>query len=764
LLIYVTISVALIGAILLLQYHKYNLFGTGLLLGWDSPRYVWVARGVIAEGPSYLTRFGNYPHFYIQLLAFLGYVTGNITVIERVLPLVFSSLLAFANARIALRITRNVHIAGLAAILTAISLNTLRLFADLNRNLMALSLSFTSFLFIADFVDQNHIDRDSLLSKTYLSTLAIFFIIAGTQVETFLLLALASVLLGVLSRNWKKLTALTLLPAVPTTILLAMLPQLPLRYLNQIGLFTRELCLDEVLLWTGGSWILFFFIVAGAAYIFYKAIKQKDALASIILSWVVIVALIVILTVQRIIPLSAEYAFRALLILPTPLLFASAVFASASLLKDTFLEICVTSPAKRRAVKISVRNVALISTVLILVMSSANVVSQNYDEFLTPYIARPGYEKISTVSWYLNEKGLTKPIVVFYGEHAYWFGDLYSSYLGAEIGSHYSYKGDINSLLHFFTGGQQSYQRVAFACPILLITPYLYDKEIPYYITQYHIGQGIYIIPPGSLISSEINYGPAITVMAGDGIREIRSEYLYADQNDPSLIVLRVTAKGQTSYAFENYPQNWAFLKLEQGGALSYPEKDPRRFDGARAIEGNDPAESTQDWSTMQTGTISIESSTAKEGHANLRVEGSTDSWGNLGARYNPQGTWDLSYQFSLAVWAKANEKTPFSITLTDSDGNARTFWDIRPDDTSATTQWKRFTVNLNDYTSENGDFDLTKVDSADFYVYSDSGRKMTLWIDDLIIDDALPMEQTVYKARVFNEDLVVAYFAVRIN
>jgi hypothetical protein len=383
---------------------------------------------------------------------------------------------------------------------------------------------------------------------------------------------------------------------------------------------------------------------------------------------------------------------------------------------------------------------------------------------MTPYITRPGYDKIRAASDFLSQNGFSKPLILVYGETANWFGQLCSSYIGAEIGSHYYYKGDLNALLHFTSGGQQYYQKAAFACPILLITPYLYDKEIPYYFTQYHIGQGIYIIPPSALITSEIDYGPAVTVTAGDGIREIRSEYLYADQDDPSLVVVRVAITGHTSYTFEKYPQNWVFLKLEQGGALSYPEKDPRRFDGAKAIAGNDPAESIQDWSTSQTGIISIDNSPVKEGQANLRIEGFIDSWGNLGARCNPQGTWDLSYQSSLAVWAKANENTPFSITLTDSAGSTRTFWDIKPDETSATTQWKRFTISLNNYTSQNGDLDLTKTDSVDFYIYSLPGRKMTLCIDDPVIDDALPVEQIVYKARVSEKDLIVAYFAARIN
>jgi hypothetical protein len=764
LLIYITVSATLMVAISLLQYYKYNLFGTNLLLGWDSPRYVWTAKEIMANGPLYMTHSVNYPHLYIQLLAILGYLTGNVTVIERVLPLAFSILLIFANAKITLKITKNIHIAGLAALLTGLSLNTLRLFADLNRNLMALSLSFTSFLLIADFLDQNPINKKSLLSKTYLSIIAIFFIIAGTQLETFLVLALTSILIGIISRNWKKLTALTLIPAIPTAMLLAMFPQLPLRYINQIGLFTRELYLDEILPWIGGSWILFGFLIAGATYISYKAIKQKNTLASAIFSWTAVITLLFILTLQRTIPLSAEYAVRALLILPIPVLLASTVFASANLLKDVFFEIGVSSPTKGHALRIGLKQVTLIITVSILMISSTATVYQHYDEFMTPYIPKTGYEKILAASEFLNENGFSKPIVIVYGEHASWFSGLYSSYLGAEIGSHYYYKGDLNGLLRISTDGSQYYQKAAFACPILLITPYLYDKEIPYYLTRYHIGQGIYVIPPGSLISYEIDYGPAVTVTSDDGIREVRSEYLYADQDDPSLIVLRVTARGHTSYTFENYPQNWAFLKLEQGGALSYPEKDPRRLNGTNAIEGNDPAESTQDWSTSQAGTISIDTSPAKEGNASLKVEGFTDSWGNLGIRYNPQGTWDLSHQFSLAVWAKANEKTTFSVALTDSAGNTRTFWDIQPDNASATTQWKRFTVNLNNYTSQPKDFDLTKVDSVDFYVYSNPGRKMSLQIDDPIIDDALPTEQTVYKARVSDKDLIVAYFAVKIN
>lgn len=764
LLVYVVISAGLVGAITLLQYYKYNLFGTDLLLGWDSPRYVWVANEIMAKGSLSLIRYWNYPHLYAQLLAFLGYLTGNVVIIERILPLVFCALLIYANAAITFRITKNVHIGGLAAILTAVSVNTLRLYADLNRNLMVLSLSFMSFLLISDFVDRRSVSGKSLLSKTYLGIIAIFLIIAGTQLETFLVLALTSILIGIFSRSGRKLAALALIPAIPAVILLVAFPQLPLRYVGQMGLSTRALFLDEILLWAGGSWILFGFLIIGTTFMLYRAVRQRNTLASALFSWTAIAAFLFVLTMQRIIPLSTEYASRALLILPVPVLSVSVVFAFGSLLKDTFLEVGMSSSAKRHALKIGFKNVALTITAVILITSSVAVTSQHYDEFLTPYVTRSAFDKIQAAGDFLNGNGLSKPLVIVYGEDARWFGQLYDTYLGAKIGAHYYYEGDINNLLFFSSGGTQSYRKAAFGFPILLISPYLYDKEIPYYLTQYHIGQGIYVVPPGSFLSSEICYGPTVTVTDDDGIREVRSEYLYADQDDPSVVVLRVVAQGYASYTFENYPQNWVFLRLEQGGALSYPERNPRRFDGAKAVEGNDVAESTQEWSTSQAGTMSIDNLAPKEGQADLKVEGFTDTWGNLGIRYNPQGIWDLSHKSSLAVWAKANENAPFSITLTDSAGNTRTYWDIQPDGTSATIQWKRFVISLSNYTSQSGEFDLSRTDSVDFYVYSNPGKQMTFWIDDPVMDDPIVTEQAIYKARVSDKDLIVAYFEVRIS
>jgi len=41
---YVIIASALMILIVLLQSFKYRIFGTTLLLGWDTPAYVWMAK------------------------------------------------------------------------------------------------------------------------------------------------------------------------------------------------------------------------------------------------------------------------------------------------------------------------------------------------------------------------------------------------------------------------------------------------------------------------------------------------------------------------------------------------------------------------------------------------------------------------------------------------------------------------------------------------------------------------------------------------
>jgi hypothetical protein len=282
---YVITASALMILIVLLQSFKYRLFGTTLLLGWDTPSYVWIARQIIAKGPVYMINAWGFPYFYSLIVAFFGYLTGDAVMVERVLPVLFGILLIWANSKLVFGVTKNVHVAGLAAILSAISLNVLRLVSDLHRNLMALSLSMIALLLVPNLEE-----RKSFVNKEYLSFILLLFIIAITQFETYFILSLSLVLYGIFTKNLKKLFMFTLACAIPVAILVSLFPSFFFGYLGTLVYFNYELTLGEILLWTGGSWIILGFMIVGS-FLFFKPELRSRKLVSLIFSWSLVLKL-----------------------------------------------------------------------------------------------------------------------------------------------------------------------------------------------------------------------------------------------------------------------------------------------------------------------------------------------------------------------------------------------------------------------------------------------------------------------------------------
>jgi len=300
--------------------------------------------------------------------------------------------------------------------------------------------------------------------------------------------------------------------------------------------------------------------------------------------------------------------------------------------------------------------------------------------------------------------------------------------------------------------------------PIILIAPEFYNEEIPYYLKPFHRGEGIYIIPVNSSINpSEITYGPEVTVIKNGTPTQVESEYAYIDPYDPSAVYIKVNASsGYTSYNFTNFSSDWVFQSIEQGGDPSFPEMDPRRINGTKACGGNDPADSMNYWSSPlleQNGTLQADVLSKKEGFASLKVSGKTDSWGNLAVRYDSPGTWNLAGCSSIGVWVKCNESALFCITLVDCYKGSRMFWAIEAEGGSAVTSWRRFAVNMTEYTSQTPDFVINSVDYISLFVCSEPKKNLSFWIDDLTVDTVLDLREFVYKDRVLVDVTVVAYF-----
>jgi hypothetical protein len=786
--------------IVILQCLKYEIFGTTLLLGWDTPAYVWTARYVIAKGPMYMIDAWGFPYFYSLIVAFFGYLTGDAVMVERILPIFFGFLLIWANSELVFRVTKNVHVAGLAALLSAISLNVLRLVSDLHRNLMALSLSMIALLLVPNLEE-----RKSFVNKEYLSFILLLFVIAITQFETFFILSLSLALYGIFTKNLNKFFKFALACAIPVTMLVSLFPRYFFGYLGTLMYLDYGLTAGQILLWTGGSWIILGFIIVGS-FLFFKSKLKSKKLVSLIFSWSLVLLALISLTGAKIVPLPTDFAFRSLIILPIPVLLALAAQGCNNFISHHQWTKPSLSTKKRRSFKAIFRQLLPFLIALFLIGSSAFLTIQYIDVFFTPFIPRSGYEKIMETKRFLAGSSPSVPVFVFCGDPPVWYVGIYKNDLGAEIGEHFAYYGEIenlfrllpseskikynpwlsqleeyyitfcfNELLGNFSGPpppmcvHDSYiTSVAelMSHPIVIITPEFYSEKVPYCIKPFYIGDGIYVIPPNSQIDfSKVSYGPEITVIRDNTTSKINSTYLYIDPKDPSIVYLSVNAAhGYTSYNLTNIPSNWTVAYIEQGRDLSYPECNPMRVDGTKAVVGNDPADSIENWSTPwleQNGTLQIDALSKKEGIASLKVSGKTDSWGNLGVRYDSPGAWNLAGYSSISVWVKCNESALFSITLVDCYGGSRTFWAIEAGDGSASTGWKRFVVNLTDYTSQTPGFSINSVDHINLFVYSTVGKSLSFWVDDLTVDTSVALEKAIYKDRVPVNEMVVIYFYI---
>jgi len=525
----------LLVTIILIQFYRNEIFGTDLLLGWDSPTYVWSAKYVLTKGLVHMVQAWSFPYLYTQLLAFLGYLCGDLVLVEKILPVTFCILLIYVNSRIILKISKSVYLAGLTAFLTVFSVNILRLLSDLNGNLMALSLAFTAFLWVPNLEHEKPI-----LNKKYLSFILILFIIASTHFETYFILALSFFLYGLICRNWWKFFRLIFALAIPVAVLVSLFPAYFFGYMNTLVIFYQPLTFGDITLWTGGSWLLLGFWILGS-YLIYKSRTRNNVLVSLVYSWSFVNLLIVVL----IGPISREFAMRSMYILPTPLLLALTVFGFKTYLMNWQPKSILSLSKKGHSVKINVNQVLLALIVFVVVSGSIFTVIQNAGGFLTPFIPHSSYEKIVKVREYFDDHNLSKPIVVFGGYPNIGFINLYRNYIGAEIGEHFAYYGDIPNLFRLlpsqpkvnsttdpyisqlercyltsyyyelignFTGSQPPMyyhdsrvtNETLMSYPILIVTPDFYTEEIPDYIKPFYIGDGIYVIPPNSINPSEI--------------------------------------------------------------------------------------------------------------------------------------------------------------------------------------------------------------------------------------------------------------------
>lgn len=765
-------------------------------------------------GPINAAQAWHYPDFYSQFLALFGALLNNLVFSERMLPFLFFALLIYANAKITLLITSNVHLAGLSALLSALSMNYLRIFSDLNRNLMALSLSFICLILIANFILNRANDKRYFKCLSiYLLLTLLLFVIAGTQIESFFILSLTISLAGLLLLSFKKFVLLTVLWVIPFSILFLLFPTFFYGYAGVAAVAAQnQITLDSIIQWLGGSTGLFIFVILSIALILLTVIKQRNALSTLVLSWTIVSLTITIAVVFHILPFAPDFAIRPLMLIPIPILFSITLSQISVFLKtnSTFpnLRKRIKQPPFTKAIttQLSVNKIlGILSAVIIMatIFSTAHYI----DNFLTPYLPSSTCHSLTEASNLLNSNNFSCPVILFHGSQSIWFADLTRFYFQALSGENFAYYGQMDNLLTLTLTNQSSdldptlakleahwsnmyYNELIgnltgpvsevythksnittvqslLTHPILIISPDLYDGDLPFFVARYYVGNGIYLIPPNSLELTPSNgiYGPTVTVVRDSNPGQIRSEYLSIDPNDPSSVLIAVNAtSGFSSYNFTDYPSNWSFVGLLQNGDLSYPDNNPKRLDGQPAYRGKDAADNLANWVPQVTSgqPVLLDYTSKKEGVASIKVEGTTDDWGNLALRYQPLEPLNLSNTSSIAVWAKSSEPATFSITLHDGKEGMQTFFDLKANESSITNNWTRFAVNLSSFTSKSPSFNITAVTSIDFFISTPS-KNATLWVDDPLLDNLSFNSHFVFKDRVLSDEIVIAYFKQKV-
>ncbi len=298
---------------------RYAQFGTARFLGWDSPYYVYLASLIDQIGPTTAIHQWSFPQFYVFLLWGLGHLLGNVDIAERILPFVWFAVLLVAYERITLRVSGDRGLANLALLLTPLTVGAVAIFASLNRTLMSYSLSLVVLILIAG-------SPPRLLRPTR-ANLILFLIllgIAGTELETYLVLCLAVALSFAFRRLLRDFVEALVMLALPILVVLPLSLTFVGGYLSSAaGLPEVTLSLDPYTasVFSAGSVVTVPFLFLGA-WRAVRGAREGNRFAGVLVGWLMALAILFILFETRAVQLPP---IRPLYILPTPPLLAMSV-------------------------------------------------------------------------------------------------------------------------------------------------------------------------------------------------------------------------------------------------------------------------------------------------------------------------------------------------------------------------------------------------------------------------------------------------------
>ena len=315
------LSFGFVAAVTLFQYARY---GTERFLGWDTPFYVYqtVVIDQLGLGPAILS--WSYPHLYVVLLWVIGKGVGNVDLTERILPFFWLFILLAAYQNISFGLTKSKFQSNFALVLAGISLNTVRILADLNRQLMALSLSLVILVLLAR-------QKGSLfgLKKRNILLHGLILAVAATQLETYFVLSVAIVLSAALARKVRSVLDALAFVCLPVVLLSPLLFSVFQAYPASIRFPEQTLQLDSYtfFLFSAGSVITFPLAVMGAWRLF-RSMRGGGRMETMFGAWLLSLLATFVILATGVIELPAV---RALYIMPVPILLVLGLPVAESL-------------------------------------------------------------------------------------------------------------------------------------------------------------------------------------------------------------------------------------------------------------------------------------------------------------------------------------------------------------------------------------------------------------------------------------------------
>ncbi len=518
-----------IFTVVLLQYAR---FGTGMFLGWDTSTYVWWARLIEVHGAGEMVRRWNYPNLYVLAVTALGGLLGSDSLAERLLQVLASVPLGYAYFWLGRTMTGDRNYGILAAVLGGLSANTLRLVADLHRNLLAFSFGFPLAARIYARTSAGATERESVTKEAVLLWLPALAMIAYTHLETYALVAFVVLLGHARSRRWRTAAWGLALLAAPVLVASPFLIPFLGSYVSDAGkglLLPPAAALWETVLFLGGFALPL--TVIGLLEL-RDAVKRGGWVARFLADWMILI--VVLIPPAMVIGLQSS---RLFVVAPLPLILTLALTRLRPLIRALQARgspaPTPNGPLPRTRRPSSWRRPAWGATLATLLLVAPVVASAvvTVDSFLTPYVAEPDILRLQRAAALVRANGFRDPIVVYYGSQASDLSSIYRAYFGIDVPDALSYYGKLQFVFTLpppadvyvwkYNPPAEQTNSVNFRAEIIarvgsaaavsskaivLVKGGTYDGPLSEsFLARFETLPGIFVIPPGSLAARDVD-------------------------------------------------------------------------------------------------------------------------------------------------------------------------------------------------------------------------------------------------------------------